>query len=387
MLRVLIPALQVGPGQTGVGGYTLELVRALAPLVDPAREEIVVAAPALEPFGFLVGKAGLRLAEISLPGKGGRGRMMATHTRVPALAERLGVDVVLAPNFIAPARGRFARAVTVHDLTFWRHPETMPRAKRLYYRAAVGASLRRAARVFVDSRTVGEELLEFAPHVAGKVRLAPLGVAPGFLENGDRKETDVDAPWATRREHFLFVGTLEPRKNLVRLLIAHGNQCRLDPEFPKLQLVGGKGWEDRAILRAIAGHPDPSRVVRLGYCSVARLRDEYDRALALLFPSLYEGFGLPILEAMTRACPVLTSRGIATEEVAGDAALLVDPLDVGAIERGMRDLASDPGLRRRLSAAGPMRARRFSWDRCARATLEGLRELSRPPGGAEVRSS
>jgi alpha-1,3-rhamnosyl/mannosyltransferase len=190
----------------------------------------------------------------------------------------------------------------------------------------------------------------------------------------------VHAPWAARRDRFLFVGTLEPRKNLVRLLIAHGNQCRWDPAFPKLHLVGGKGWEDRAILRAVAGHPDPSRIVLLGYCSDEQLRNEYDRALALLFPSLYEGFGLPILEAMTRSCPVLTSRGIATEEVAGDAALLVDPLDVGAIERGMRDLARDPDLRRRLSEAGPSRARRFSWDRCARATLEGLRELCDAPG-------
>jgi glycosyltransferase involved in cell wall biosynthesis len=375
MLRVLIPALQVGPGQTGVGGYTLELVRGMISQVQPDDEEIIVAAPQLEAFAFLAGRPGFRTEKISLPAAGPGGRMMAIHTRVPALGQRLGVDVVLAPNFIAPVWGRFATAATVHDLTFLRFPKTTPLAKRLYYTAAVRLTLRRAARIFVDSRTIADEVVDFAPHVAEKLRLAPLGVAPAYLENGDRAGSPAPSVQRARRDHFLFVGTLEPRKNLVRLLIAHGNQCRGDPLFPELRLVGGRGWRDEGIRRALASHPDPSRVLRLGYRDVAELRAEYDTALALLFPSLYEGFGLPVVEAMARGCPVLTSRGIATEEVAGGAALLVDPSDGEELERGMRRLVDDPGLRRRLADAGHVRAREFSWERCARATLDGLREL------------
>lgn len=174
----------------------------------------------------------------------------------------------------------------------------------------------------------------------------------------------------------MFVGTLEPRKNLARLLAAHGNLCRQDSGFPGLRVVGGKGWEDEGIWEAVAGHPDPDRLHLLGYRSPEELIAEYDHALAFVFPSLYEGFGLPVLEAMARGCPVLTSRGIATEEVAQGAALLVDPREIGDIERGLHRLAVDPSLRRRLRVAGRSRVAEFSWERCARLTLEGLRELA-----------
>jgi glycosyltransferase involved in cell wall biosynthesis len=121
-------------------------------------------------------------------------------------------------------------------------------------------------------------------------------------------------------------------------------------------------------------HPRPDRLVRLGYVTSEELRAEYDSALALVFPSMYEGFGLPIVEAMARGCPVLTSRGIATEEVAGGAAVLVDPLETGEIERGLELLADDADLRRRLAGRGRARAAVFTWDVCARRTLEGLRQ-------------
>ena len=114
---------------------------------------------------------------------------------------------------------------------------------------------------------------------------------------------------------------------------------------------------------------------RLGYLSTEDLVAEYDRALGLVFCSLYEGFGLPILEAMSRGCPVITSRGTATEEVAGDAALLVDPLVTGEIEGAMARLHDDAGLRRSLAERGRTRVREFSWTRCAEATIDALREV------------
>jgi glycosyltransferase involved in cell wall biosynthesis len=159
------------------------------------------------------------------------------------------------------------------------------------------------------------------------------------------------------------------------LLRAHGNLCRGLPDFPALRIVGGRGWEDEGIVRALHEHPDPSRLIRLGYCEPVRLRAEYDSALALVFPSVYEGFGLPVLEAMARGCPVLTSRDIATEEVAGGAALLVDPLDTGDIERALARLAKDRSLRLRLAHAGVRRSAEFSWEICAEETLKGLHTL------------
>jgi glycosyltransferase involved in cell wall biosynthesis len=198
-----------------------------------------------------------------------------------------------------------------------------------------------------------------------------------------RAEREIEGLVSPRRRELLFVGTLEPRKNLERILAAHGNLCRNDLEFPALRLVGGKGWADEAIHRALGAHPQPSRVIRLGYCGLGELKREYDSALALIFPSTYEGFGLPVVEAMARGCPVLTSRGIATEEVAGGAALLVDPTSVGEIEWGMARLVHDRDLRRRLEVEGRRRAQQFTWRRVAERVLHGLRELE--PSPAESR--
>jgi alpha-1,3-rhamnosyl/mannosyltransferase len=383
MLRVLVPALQVGPGQTGVGTYTLELVRALTRLPqgeDP--DEFVVAAPHPESFGFLQGRRGFQVEPLPLWREDSWGRMLALHTAVPRMAERLGVDLVMGVNFLAPLWGRFAASVVVHDLTFVHFPETMPPAKRIYYRMTVRRSIRRARIVFVTTDCMRRELLAFEPTARGRIRIAPGGVSPTYLATGDADEDGRDRLTRRPRQHFLFVGTLEPRKNLERLVAAHGGLCRFDPDFPALRVVGGQGWEDAGIRRTIRDHPDPSRLHILGYCPPEDLRREYDEALALVFPSLYEGFGLPAVEAMARGCPVLTSRGIATAEVAGEAALLVDPLDGADLERGLRRLACDVDLRRRLSEAGRSRVREFTWERCARSVREAVHEalISSAPG-------
>jgi glycosyltransferase involved in cell wall biosynthesis len=372
-LRIVLPALQVTPDPTGVGVYTRELVRGWSQ-VAPGDLELVVLAPQPECFGFLTAESGIEVRHVRLWREDAWGRMVANHTIVSHCAKAEKADVVLAPNFVAPLTGSFERAVMVHDLAFRRHPETTTWAKRTYYRTLVPLSIRRSARVLVSTRTVADEIEAWMPDVGPSIRIAPEGVSPNFLAHED-EESPRPEPIADRRRDLLFVGTLEPRKNLVRILSAHGNLCRTDATFPSLRLVGGKGWRDAAIERALGDHPDPTRVHRLGYLTTEQLRDEYDRALGLVFCSLYEGFGLPILEAMTRGCPVITSRGTATEEVAGGAALLVDPVQTGEIENAMARLVGDRGLRRTLAERGRNRAREFSWSRCAQATIDALREI------------
>lgn len=371
-MRVFLPALQVGAGLTGVGTYTLELIRAWAER-DPEDLHLVVGAPDPEWFGFLEGRERIDCVPLRLGRDDAWGRMLANHTVVPQSAEATGADVVLAPNFVAPLRGRFERVTMVHDFAFVRRPETTTFAKRSYYRLFVRQSIRRSARVLVSTRFVADEIAELVPGARERVRIAPEGVGPTFLVNDDEASTRARSE---RRDGLLFVGTLEPRKNLARILAAHSRLCRADADFPPLRLIGGKGWVDEGIERAIATHSDPRRLERLGYCTTEALRAAYDRSLALVFPSLYEGFGLPVLEAMARGCPVITSRGTATEEVAGAAALLVDPVSTEEIEGAMARLVHDAGLRRELAARGRRRVREFSWDRCASATIDALRELT-----------
>lgn len=376
-MRIVLPALQVDASLTGVGMYTRELVRGWTK-VAPDDLELIVAAPHPECFDFVPAGRGIRVVGVQLWRDDAWGRMLANHTTITHCARDERADVVLAPNFVAPAWGRFQRVVMVHDLAFRSHPETTTLAKRSYYRAFVPPSIRRSARVLVSTRSVAEEITEWMPEVGPSIRIAPEGVSPAFLAHEDEENRGSDLVRDRRRE-LLFVGTLEPRKNLVRILSAHGNLCRRDRGFPALRLVGGKGWKDSAIERALGDHPDPTRVKRLGYLSTEELVREYDRALGLVFCSLYEGFGLPILEAMSRGCPVITSRGTATEEVAGGAALLVDPVATGEIEGALARLVGDAGLRRSLAERGRRRVHEFSWARCAESTIDALREL-RPLG-------
>lgn len=372
-MRIVLPALQVASKLTGIGMYTRELVRGWMQ-VAPDDLELIVAAPHPECFDFVAAGHGIRVMPIELRREDAWGRMLANHTAIAHCARDERADVVLSPNYIAPLVGRFQRVVVVHDLTFRRHPETTSFAKRTYYDAIVPPSIRRSARVLVDTQIVADELAEWMPEVRPSLRVSHLGVSPAFLATEDEEDRG-PVPTRDRRRELLFVGTLEPRKNLVRILSAHGNLCRRDRAFPALRLVGGKGWKDAAIERALGEHPDPSRVKRLGYLSDDELRSEYDAALGLVFCSLYEGFGLPVLEAMSRGCPVITSRGTATEEVAGGAALLVDPVQTGEIEAAMARLVDDTGLRRSLAERGRKRVHDFSWTRCAEDTIDALREL------------
>jgi len=364
LLAALVPMSQ----RTGVANYVRGLVGAWSAATGDPPELVVVTGEPGE-LGFIADDQVVKLLPLGTVRGGAIGRALVLQTAIPALARSVNADVVLTPNFLAPRWGAVrGTAVVVQDLAFARFPSTIPFARRMYYLARVRSSIRRAAAVLVSTQTMAADVTEFEPTVASRIRIAPLGVSSTHLETDSGAIERPDGG-------FLCVGTLEPRKNLARVLSAHGRLCRRFPGFPPLRLVGASGWGEREVADALAGHPDPKRVVRLGFCSDSELIVEYRRARALVFCSIYEGFGLPVVEAMSHGCPVLCSRGTALAEVAGDAALLVSPDDVGEIEQGMLRLALDPALRVRLAEVGRARAARFSWDECARRTIGALEEL------------
>jgi glycosyltransferase involved in cell wall biosynthesis len=265
--------------------------------------------------------------------------------------------------------------VTVHDLGYLRFPETVEEPRRSYYRWFVPPSLRGAAAVVCNSEATAADVSERFPSVAARVRTTPFG-APSWVWS-------MPPPAPERRDDapFLFVGTLEPRKNLERLLRAYRRvsqeRRRRAQATPRLVLVGGRGWKDsglRALIETLRG--DGSLDVE-DYCDTGALWQRYTMARALLFPSLHEGFGLPILEAMAAGLPVLTADCGAMAEVAGNAALLVDPLDEGAIAAALDRLCDDAPLRRELARRGHDRARQWTWQRTAATTAQCYRDVLR----------
>jgi glycosyltransferase involved in cell wall biosynthesis len=289
----------------------------------------------------------------------------------PSLPQSIarGCKVVHATNHgaVPPAETGQALVVTVHDLAFDRFPETFPPLWRWLYRAGMRAAIRRADVLVVPSAATAVDLVARGAD-AGAVRITPLA------SSLPKTPTDVDE--VLRRlgiapPYIVCVATLEPRKNQTRLVRAYR---QVAPDVPhSLVLAGPAGWR-AAELEAELGRSGPGAVVRTGMLAAADLDAVIRGADAMAYPSLYEGFGLPIIEAMTRGVPVVASTTAAIAETAGDAALLVDPLDVGGLADALARLLTDDGLRGDLASRGLDRAGAFSWPRTARATLDAYRD-------------
>jgi alpha-1,3-rhamnosyl/mannosyltransferase len=236
--------------------------------------------------------------------------------------------------------------------------------------------LQEARHIITDAQSTRRELIEIFNLPADKISAIHLGVDARFLAPNLPTAAQTLARFDVRPQHYLLsVGTLEPRKNIERTLLAYATlPANLRGSLP-LVLTGGKGWKDEAILARIKQIKPPGRVVLTGYVAHQELLALYASCTVFVYPSLYEGFGLPILEAMAAGAPVITSNTSAMPEVAGDAALLVDPMSVDAIAAAMQRLLEDRELAAALSARGKERARGFTWARTAQETLKVYRRV------------
>lgn len=281
--------------------------------------------------------------------------------------------VVHGPVNVLPLAIDRPSVVTVHDVAFLHFPEHYPPAKRWYLRVMTGLSVRRAHRVIAVSEQTRRDVIRAYGVEPGRVVVVPNGIDAGW----QRVRGEELAHWRAERglpEHFLlFVGTIQPRKNVTTLIDA---LAKLDAaiDWP-LYIVGAPGWRETPVYRRVQERGLAQRVVFVGYVSPAELRYWYSAATLFVYPSLYEGFGLPVLEAMACGTPVITSDRSALPEVAGDAAWLVDPTDPAALATAIATLARDPERRIALTRAGFARAQAFSWERTARETAAVYRAL------------
>lgn len=260
-----------------------------------------------------------------------------------------GADVLHCPTYRGPVRSRVPLVVTVHDLAVFRHPEAFPPWTRTYSRVVVPRVVRAARIIAAVSEFTAGELERLLRVPRERIRVVPNAADATFTDVGPREEGD----------YVLAVGTLEPRKNLARTIAA---AQRLGVE---LRVAGARGWG------GVEARGDGVRWEgEVGDEQLARL---YRGALCVVYPSLYEGFGIPVLEAMACGAPVVTSRGGATDEVAGGAAVLVDPHDVSSIAAGIEQAIA---RRDELRAAGLRRASAYSWDASARLLVQAYEDAA-----------
>lgn len=291
----------------------------------------------------------------------------------PAVLPRLDLDVMHYPAFPPPYFQPFGPAtiMTFHDAGPWRFPSALTLQGRLYFRILLARGLQTSTRVITVSKHAKSEISHFlGERYLSKIAVIPEAARPEFaFACSDSFQEEVRVRYQLPDRYFFTVSTVEPRKNLVTLLDAYGQLTKqLGTYCPPLVIVGRKGWNCDDILGYMSQLENAVHFP--GYVSDEELVALYQSASCLVFPSLYEGFGLPVLEAMKAGCPVITSTTSSLPEVAGDAALLVDPYNAEEIASAMQRVLQEEDLRTRLIRDGRKWAASFSWEETARMTRD-----------------
>ena len=351
--------------QAGVSRYIAELVRHLA--LEPGPHEYTLFTPP-HGAGALLLPPAMRVERGWLPTQQPLARIAWEQALGPVRAAARQLDLFHAPVNVAPLALPCRSVVTIHDLAFLVYPDRLRPAKRRYLTLMTGLSARRAARVIAVSEHTARDVVTRLGVAPERVVVAPEAAADHF-----RPEPDARALAAFRAErglpdhYLLFVGTLEPRKNVAGLLRALARVAVEEPDG-YMVVVGARGWMYDEIFALHESLGLAERVRFTGYVAAEELPRWYQAATAFVYPSFYEGFGLPPLEAMACGTPVVTSSTSAIPEVVGEAGVLVDPGDEAALAAALLALWRDPARQAALRAAGLARAARFSWARMARET-------------------
>ncbi len=344
-------ALDRAPG--GIGRYTSELTRALSQegvsvtvlWAGRARASGVVGMPGA---GLLPGLLTLGQAQIALA---------ARHHRLDLVHDPTGS----MPLLLTGVR----RVATVHDVIPYVHPETSSTLDLLIYRLWLPLIAPRLDAIITGSEYSRTDIIRYLGIAAEKVTVIPAAVGPEYRPLPEEEIQPTLARLRIGRPYILFVGSIEPRKNLVRLLEAFSRLRKWSKQWT-LVIVGARKWKHSPVFEMVRRLELEPYVRFTGFVPDDDLPVLYSGASLVVYPSLYEGFGLPVLEAMACGAPVVASSTSSLPEVAGDAALLVDPFDVAALAEAMREVLSNQDLAARLCARGLARAQEFSWRRTAR---------------------
>jgi glycosyltransferase involved in cell wall biosynthesis len=341
----------------------------------PGDEEYLVYAPDGAANRRLLSTPRVRRRLTRLPVDRPPVRIAWEQTVLPIELLRERADLLHALGFVSPFGWRGKTVVTVYDLSFLRYPEVFNRSNRFYLGTFTPPSLRRADRVITISESTRQDVIDLCG-------VAPERVTPILLAADERfKPATPEAVTAFRERHglperfILYLGTLEPRKNVDTLVKAYARLREQGSDDHILVLAGGKGWQYDSIFEQVHALGLTDSVRFPGFVPADEQALWYSSATVFAFPSRFEGFGLPLLEAMACGTPVVSSWASSLPEVVGDAGLLVDPSDVDGLSSALRQLMEDESQRQAFAAAGLARAQTFSWQRMASETVQVYREV------------
>lgn len=372
-MRIGINAEKTNDGATGVGNYSTNLVRAMLKLAPHASNELFLyffhrGFPGEN--SFLKDSTHARIRSSETPYRHNSRRILWEQFHLPLLAKGDSLDLLhYVDHSLSLIERPCPTVITVHDLAFYRMPKMYDFTRRYYKQLIARPSIKKATRIIAISEHTKNEIVELIRVNPDKIDVIPYGLNPVFrqIENKDILESFCKKH-RLPKNFILFVGTFQPRKNLDALLTAFS---RIPASLrPPMVFCGQKGWLYKPIFSRIGQLNLQKEIIVLGPLPNETLPLLYNSASLFVYPSLYEGFGLPLLEAMACGVPVLASNGTSIPEVVGDAAETVNPKDIDAISNSLERLFSDDEKRNRLIKSGLKRASIFSWEKTARLTYQ-----------------
>ena len=370
-MRIAFDGSTLRPHRTGVGYYTEHLLRHLAEGLSRGDELIVLSNAPVETTTPMPGHVRVMQDSRRLP------RMLWMQTRVPGMLREIGADVAHYTNGMMPLASRVPSVVTIHDMSLRLLPGFHPPRRVLLNRPLMDYAARRADAVITVSENAKQEIVQLYALDPRRVHVIYEAAAPQFKPVTDAAELDrVRRTYGLTERVILYVGTIEPRKNLPILIDAFATRRRSGDLDHQLVCVGPYGWMSRGVDDLIARSRVADSIAFTGYVPFKDLPALYSAAEVFVYPSMYEGFGLPVIEAMACGTPVVTGRAAAVAEVGAHAVQQVGQIDADTLGEALVSLTRSPRRRAELSAAGLARARAFSWMRAAHQTLDLYRDVT-----------
>jgi glycosyltransferase involved in cell wall biosynthesis len=373
-MRVALDGFPLSSPKTGIGHYTLQLARALAEISPGDEFELISPFPFSDSVVQELQQAPLANLILNHPQAASfRRRWWALG--LPLFLRQNSFDIFHGTNYEVPLWNRRRNVLTIHDLSILLHPEYHePRLVRRA-RRRLPLMIRSAAKIIAVSESMKREICEHLQIKAERIVVTPEAPRENFRPLPLSETLALRQRLGIEPDFMLTVGTIEPRKNLLTLVRALDQILRTTTLRPQLVIAGGEGWQMHELYSFLAGSVSADRVRFIGYTTDDELRALYSSCRISVYPSLYEGFGLPPLEAMACGAPVIASRIPAIEETAGKAAVLIDPTNIENLASRIVQLWNDEQQRAQLSEAGLRHAAKFTWQRTAQLTLDVYREM------------
>ncbi len=371
-MRIAINSLSLSKTKVGMGKYIAEIINN-APKSDPYNIYFIYVSEENKKY-FNLSQENIRPVLVHKIWTRGLMRIIWEQLLLPFSLYWNKINIYHAPGFVLPifkVNKKTKYIVTIADMTFFSHPEYHVYWKRKYFKYMIPISIKKADQVIAISENTKQDILQMIPVDKNKIVVTYLGYDAHFSRQNKLKKNPVLKKYIINFPYILFVGMLEPRKNIPSLIKAFA--AIKEKKSHKLVIVGKKGWMYGEIFTLIQKLKIEEQVIFTGYLHDEDLPSLYSAATCFVYPSFYEGFGIPIIEAMACGCAVITSNNSSMKEIAGEAAILVDPYNVKEIQNAIELLIADKAIKRKKEKEGITQAKKFTWEKMILQTKEVYR--------------